>query len=191
MKKNMKPVELLALIMGDKENAKRAALPLGIEAQEMDGQQMLLTSKLVPKDMRPDRGTYEKLGFVFGPAAEGIFLEATYPEGWSVVATEHSLHSRIVDEQARERCSLFYRAAFYDRHADCTLLCRYIIKSQDVGSDYSQYELVVWDNGTQQRLKSFGAADSSNPESLEPLRSAASAWLNEQYPESKNPLAYW
>jgi hypothetical protein len=39
------------------------------------------------------------------------------PEGWHIKATDHSMWSNLVDDKGRNRASIFYKAAFYDREA--------------------------------------------------------------------------
>jgi hypothetical protein len=46
-----------------------------------------------------------------------LFYDAKLPEGWKLEPTDHSMWSRIVDNQGQERVKIFYKAAFYDRSA--------------------------------------------------------------------------
>ena|ERR1700690_239018 len=116
-----------------------AAFPGGIEASEARGQRELVASDVLPGEVRPLRspdGSFsvgaakallESWGFVFGAPVEGdpLFVHATLPPGWSRKATDHSMWSKIVDDRGRERCAIFYKAAFYDRKADMHVSARY------------------------------------------------------------------
>lgn len=95
----------------------------GIEAQERTGQSQLVHSDRLPAKMG-DQAAYEALGFTFGPVDEDdpLFRPATLPQGWEKRATDHSMGSVIVDTLGRERVSIFYKAAFYDRDAHMTLI---------------------------------------------------------------------
>jgi hypothetical protein len=94
-----------------------------IVRQERDGQQQLVHSDRLPAKMG-DQSAYEALGFTFGPVDESdpLFRPATIPDGWEKRATDHSMGSVIVDPLGRERITIFYKAAFYDRSAHMTLI---------------------------------------------------------------------
>lgn len=98
------------------------ATPAGIQASEKRGQTALVNSTNMPAKMRPSRQAFENAGFVFGEPVDDIFVSATLPAGWARKATEHDMHSEILDETGKVRVSVFYKAAFYDRRADATLL---------------------------------------------------------------------
>jgi hypothetical protein len=113
------PAALLAALSGDVSNAEVASTPGGIEAQEAAGQAMLCASAQLPKKMLGcTRESLEALGFKFGADVDELFVTCTLPAGWKKKATDHSMHSDLVDEQGRTRAGIFYKAAFYDRRAD-------------------------------------------------------------------------
>ena len=93
-----------------------------IERQEREGQRQLVNSDRLPSDC--DRAEFEALGFTFGAPdhSDPLFMPATLPEGWEKQATDHAMGSVIVDPLGRERVSIFYKAAFYDRSAHMTLI---------------------------------------------------------------------
>lgn len=98
--------------------------PGGIERSEKRGQAELVNSDVIPRfagsySKRSIDKELEALGFVLGDPVPGddIFRYATLPPGWKKVGTDHSMWSKIVDETGKERCSIFYKAAFYDRSA--------------------------------------------------------------------------
>ncbi len=88
-----------------------------IEEQESAGQAQLVNSTVLPIDTRGRDADFEALGFTFGERVDELFREATLPEGWTRKGSEHAMWSHLVDEQGRERVSIFYKAAFYDRCA--------------------------------------------------------------------------
>lgn len=98
--------------------------PRGIEGaideQTAVGQREIVQSDVIPA--RINFGTEKDLtdlGFVLGEPVEGdpLFRRATLPPGWSREGSEHAMWSYLLDEQGRRRCSIFYKAAFYDRDA--------------------------------------------------------------------------
>lgn len=91
---------------------------------ESRGQREIVNSEVLPTKVNSPRDVDVKaklteLGFKFGNVIDGdpLFQEVTLPAGWKKVATDHSMWSNVVDEQGRERISIFYKAAFYDRDA--------------------------------------------------------------------------
>jgi hypothetical protein len=90
--------------------------------QEAQGQTELVNSEVLPTRINSPHGVDVKaklteLGFKFGNVVDDLFQEVTLPAGWKKVATDHSMWSKVVDDQGRERISIFYKAAFYDRDA--------------------------------------------------------------------------
>lgn len=92
-----------------------------IERMEADGQRQLVNSDRLPAQGMDagGRAPFEALGFTFGnpDPADPMFMSATLPTGWSRKASDHDMWSHIVDDLGRERVAIFYKAAFYDRHA--------------------------------------------------------------------------
>lgn len=91
-----------------------------IDEMETQGQRDLVNSEVIPT--RVNHGTDEELtalGFDLGEEVDGdpMFRRATLPKGWKREGSEHALWSHIVDSKGRKRCSIFYKAAFYDRDA--------------------------------------------------------------------------
>lgn len=95
-----------------------------IEAQEAIGQRELVESTDLPTDTGGRDDEFIALGFTFGEphASDPLFRPSTLPQGWTKAATDHSMGSVIRDEKGRERISIFYKAAWYDRSATMTLL---------------------------------------------------------------------
>jgi hypothetical protein len=93
-----------------------------ITGMEKQGQQQLVASCDLPTKGSDDP-EFLRLGFTFGEPYEHdpLFRPATLPTGWRKDSTDHSMHVKIVDELGRERVSVFYKAAFYDRRADMRL----------------------------------------------------------------------
>jgi hypothetical protein len=100
------------------------AMPGGIEAQERSGQAQLVQSTQLPAKLMGNQADFEALGFVFGDPVPGdeLFREMTLPSGWSKRATDHGMHSEVIDERGLRRVSVFYKAAFYDRRADMSIV---------------------------------------------------------------------
>ena len=171
----------------------QAGMALGsssaIEMQESQGQAQLVNSQLLPADCPAEsRQALEAAGVVFGATVEGddMFRHATLPAGWQKVRTDHSMWSNLVDEQGRVRAKIFYKAAFYDRCANMYAVPRFSTETiyPEGDYDYSKPRQVrVTDAGNE--IKVFGPGDSDD------MHTEAREWLSAQYPEWKNPGAYW
>lgn len=96
-----------------------------IEEMESAGQAQVVASDRLPTQILPAeaRTEFEKLGFTFGSPDpdDPLFMPATLPAGWKRKATSESRGSVIVDEHGRNRVTIFYKAAFYDRNAHMAL----------------------------------------------------------------------
>lgn len=91
-----------------------------IEAQEARGQDQLCLSAMLPTKISDnDKAILEAAGVKFGEPEKNdpLFCKAELPAGWSKQPTDHSMWSKLVDENGIERASIFYKAAFYDRDA--------------------------------------------------------------------------
>jgi hypothetical protein len=167
-----------------------AGMPAAIEASEKMGQVQLVRSSDMPIDLRDGKEAYEALGFTFGERIDDVFQKATLPAGWTRAATDHSMHSDILDERGRKRVSVFYKAAFYDRHAHAYLARRF-----DVGNYYDPDKknayagAAITDNGKVTKL--LPHADDNNWDSQRALVTQLTVELDAERPAWKNPIAYW
>lgn len=195
------PAAISALARGDVENFLVAATPGGIEAQEAQGQQDFVASETLPLEMLhgTTREQFEKLGFVFGEPIDDLFVAVKMPEGWSKRPTSHSMWSDLLDSQGRKRASIFYKAAFYDRSAHVSLNRRFRCACMlgdfyktDIGyeeRDAGNWFGVVYD-GENIVWKSDPISGASY-EQQDELGESAKAWLDDNFPEWENVLAYW
>lgn len=181
-----------ALLRGDIDNAVLASTPGGILAQEAQGQRTLVSSDMLPMDIdkRVTREQLTALGFVFGPDIDDVFVSGRLPPGWAKRATEHSMHSEVLDEQGRIRGMIFYKAAFYDRHADLRMCPRYtIVESGEADDRTYTRKVCVRDAADGTVLHEAGEATGHDAVYL--LHQQAKRWLVQRFPECHNPLAYW
>jgi hypothetical protein len=114
------PAMLKALLEGDLANALISATPGAIELQEASGQNELIENAILPIDIRRvTKAELETLGFRFGKKIDSLFQEATLPLNWTKINSETSsvFWSHIIDDSGQIRARIFYKAAFYDRHA--------------------------------------------------------------------------
>lgn len=188
------PAALTAAASGDLENFIAASTSGGIEAQEKRGQQSLCAKMddRLPIDgtkSPEDRKAFEKMGFKFADKPEDeLFISAAFPPGWTKKSTDHSMWSRLVDNHVRERASIFYKAAFYDRSAHIHLIRRFNVDSyHGCGKDIPG-NVVVTDCGNV--LKDFGTRP-KDYDAAKNLHADAEAWLSAERPDWKDATAYW
>lgn len=202
----MTPAALSALAKGDISNFIAASTPGGIEAQEKRGQLEQAQLQTLPFDgtSEKDRPKWEELGFQFKRNTQNdrddIFVECTFPAGWQKKPTDHSMWSDLVDAKGRKRGAIFYKAAFYDRSAQCHLKPRF-----RVTEDYSENAprpraIIITDvlGEVNKRIEGLPEADwNDRPEAekRQALRDAAKRelvqWLDENFPLRESPSAYW
>lgn len=193
------PAAISAALAGDAENFIAASTPGGIEAQEARGQREAVAAQRLPIKGTGDGKVWEKLGFVFGEMYDDVFVCVTFPAGWKLEPTEHSMWSNLLDDKGRKRAAMFYKAAFYDRSAHITLSRRYSCGA-DYESDKQPRDVVVRDADT--IIHTVGAERAvewskdrdkakADYEFNESLRMSAEAWLDQQFPDWKKADAYW
>lgn len=193
----MKPATFAALLKGDIENAIIAETPGGIEAQEAQGQQQFAMSESLPIEcIGCTREQLEKIGIIFGDPVDDLFVAVKLPDGWRKATTDHPLWTDLIDDKGCKRAMMFYKAAFYDRHAHISLTNRY---SSGVDYDFiedncrTKRRCVVKDidNIIYQTKEIEWNDDRPDWEVERALEKEANDWLDDHYPDHDNPLAYW
>jgi hypothetical protein len=172
-----------------------------IEESEARGQQQLVESQAIP--VRWGMGAGEpaeldaklaELGFELGDPYpdDDLFRPAKLPEGWGKAATGHSMHSDILDERGFARIGVFYKAAFYDRRADMRLHRR-ILTAYDPrrGFDEKHYRVVWAAMPVTGGRESYTILESFHSDDYAEVDDLADAWVTKNYPDWRNPLAYW
>lgn len=196
----MNPAAITALFSGNVENAIAASTPGGIEAQERNGQAAFVNSASLPKEMSQNctREKLEQCGIKFGDDIDEIFVSVQLPDGWSKQATEHAMHSSLLDDKGRIRAHIFYKAAFYDRRAWIRLVTRYSVQEFDPCDEagtaveygnHSHIRTAVKDGDTVVNV--IGIRESSDHKTYDAHYAEAYDWLNKNFPGWENPLAYW
>jgi hypothetical protein len=191
----MTPAALSAATKGDLENFMVAATPGGIERQEADEQRKAVAVQRLPingtisakydgKDT--PRALWENLGFVFGEKHDDIFVNVTFPAGWKLKPTDHSMWSDLLDDKGRKRAAMFYKGAFYDRSAHIYMVTRFSHEADYTVADYPR-PVHVTDCG--KGIHVVGSA--ANYSDGDRLGEVAKAWLTEKYPQWEDPTAYW
>jgi hypothetical protein len=195
------PAAVAAATRGDMDNFMVAITPGGIEAQEAMGQAALVgTLGILPKEC--PRQQLEKLGFKFGEPADDLFVNVTFPAGWSKKATDHSMWSDLVDDKGRKRAGIFYKAAFYDRSAHMSLERRYVVTTEYLNAAGQKHDwksnvqptkrrVVVEDRSDKKALWQSDPFDRTDYATDDASQKVARAWLEVKFPQHEDVTAYW
>lgn len=194
-------------LSGEKDAVSNAILD-----QEARGQRDLVQSDVLPREINmygdgePAKAIeyLTSLGFQFkGDVPDDkLFQYVIFPDGWKKIATDHSMHSNLVDPQGRIRGGIFYKAAFYDRAAHMHLNRRFQIgfnhydrESYKDGMPVVAFvkdalEKVVFESRPFEVIKNerghwntYDVRDEAEKEVKE--------WLDAHYPEWNDYRKYW
>lgn len=192
------PLFLLIDAMLYQEEGKSPSL--AIEQSEKRGQSILVQSEVLPKKCNyGTREQFENMGIIFKEDADDLFVYVTLPDGWRKEKTDHAMWSKLIDNNGRERASIFYKAAFYDREAFLNIERRYRVSSYESsdkdgnivsGEVATHFATYILDAGKPIKLIAVRLKEYKGDEVYKNERDAI-AWLSENYPDSDNPLAYW
>jgi hypothetical protein len=155
--------------------------------QEARGAAAAREAKHIPKNRSGITDEQLKaLGFDLTGEGDDLFDGAVFPEGWAIESDrEDPRHMVFKDEKGRVRASMFYKAAFYDRYANCSFRTRYRI-DKDYDANPSQW--IAADDGAE----IFRSLNTERREDwTEPGKEEVVAWLAENYPNWKDATAYW
>lgn len=181
---------LLGLAMGGEKNA--------IEIMEKKGQMDAVNSSRVSKRMNPEKSVWESLGFKFEDIpGDDVLCKAELPEGWQIVPTDHQMWNRIVDQNGMVRANMFYKASFYDRDSHMSLKCRYSVFSQYDKEDNEKIcfgnedEVLFCAGQVYKAVEETSEEYKKESDSRNKLYEMAEKFAEINYPDWKNPLAYW
>lgn len=157
-----------------------------VERQRHAGQREFVESDVMPKLRTPG---FEELGFVFGGDVPGddLFVFCELPEGWSKEATDWYYQTALIDNGGRRRGVVKYEPSVSRRHAEAELWTRLAVRwtvTEGVNSPARAFDRVTGACLFEDSVRR-GDRASSSP------WSRVRDWLNECYPDWKNPLAYW
>jgi len=168
-------------------------IPDPIERQEKRGQDLLCESGVIPRKLEPSLEAWTKLGFKVNGGDDPLFYEATFPKGWTIKATDHSMWSDVLDERGAKRGSVFYKAAFYDRSATGHLSCKYRVECDHSKRDSENKVFANVVNG-QTKAVLFQTFTLKHPKGyfdIEPGMKECREWLDKNKPEWKDVAVYW
>lgn len=145
---------------------------------------------LLPKNMKPNKETFEGLGFKFKNIKDKNFCLATLPTGWKSVWDNILDCPCIVDEKECDRASYFFS------NGKSTLLMgiRFSIHTEPIGSGHYPSHIIVSviDNSNNDKtLFVVGQCEREGSAEYIELIDKAHVYLDEHYPDWKDPTKYW
>jgi hypothetical protein len=188
-----------------------------IQDQEARGQARLAVSSTLPVETGAGNwnddidASLRAVGFKLGPTVkeDPLFRTVDFPAGWRVVPTDHSMWTDVLDAIGRVRVRVFYKAAFYDRKAHCTIERRYAIEigypPKDAAGEYiaeGKVVAVVRDRAEGVDVVRFARpyapgsplgryrAGGEAYAATDDAGAAAEAYVAEHFPDAR-PSAYW
>lgn len=177
------PIDLLARSLANQLYGGRPGQD--IEELEAEGQ-----AELVAEGGRvlPTKGLDECPWVSERSTVEGdpLFSYVTLPAGWTVVPTEHSMWSNVLDDQGRVRAGSFYKAASYDRSAHISPTQPFAVLDDYIARDNGVCVCEVWDQRHPQRAVVFRLSETlvaereARWEQKDRLREACVEWLRDQ-----------
>lgn len=170
---------------------------------------------LLAKPLEPSKEAFEKLGFTFSKCDIPNLIEATIPEGWSVVRRNDGVISTVIiyDQKNRIRAHSYEVCSSYSEilSGHTGLFCRYSIKSIYLGGKNKnrKYEIAVCENTpivngdtdplydkkifSAGRSKDILVYDCNTKKYLTEHRTVKKCvkFMEQNYPNWNDPLAYW
>ncbi len=135
--------------------------------------------------------TLERLRFTEIKEDDDLFFSCQPPPGWT--KSVEGYFTTIKDNSGRKRISQFSKIAYGDTEAFLSLCPMFTISQATVENGYLVCKILKND----QFVNSFSSReyDRTDPWSRENLRvkldNECKDWLDTNFPEWKNPLAYW
>lgn len=186
----MTPAAITALADNNMENFIAAITPGGIERQEKQGQieQGMKETLPINGTSGKNRAMWESMGFQFLDNADDIFVNVKFPPGWKKVPSESAYWTDLIDDKGRKRASIFYKAAFYDRHSIIHPEQRFR-QNTEYSDEENTRTVTITDSG--KVIHTVGVCSLYDRDSMDLIDSQADAWLKQNYPDWRNPAAYW
>lgn len=194
-KKNTHITKDIASVQGAGESSR-------VEEMEEQGQKELVKSSLLPIKVNFPRRLmniaeqYALMGIkVIGKSQEDdLFFDVVLPDGWEKEATEHSMWSVLLDDKGRERASIFYKAASYDRDSFVNFVTRYSWRGNY--EEQGNVSYIVEDNASGEVIFETEkiSKDIKNPDFFkleDGLQKKCKQFLKTNFPEHEDINAYW
>jgi hypothetical protein len=144
-----------------------------------------------------DQLALKRSGVKFLGPIEGddLFERVTLPEGWAVAETEITTVYELLDEYEKPRAIIHYSSNYYKRSAWLIVTCRFGIVADDEHElEGNAVRMCVTDYGEVTFESDVHTFNVDSTEQFEAANESAinecREWLDENYHDWKNPLAY-
>lgn len=130
--------------------------------------------------------SFQDLGFTFDSSSNGIYT-VELPKGWRSISNQTS--SMILDGKNRRR--MFSSKNFFAKNDDLKLLTRYQVSSKRIANDRFSPILVYVCDSDGKQIKVIGLCGNYHSEDYDRLVEQAANYLDENFPNWKDPNMYW
>lgn len=170
----------------------------------------LFTTHYPTSSIDKAKETYKKLGFFIPeilPAeyeeaiSDQVFIIALLPDNWKKHPTSHTNISCVKDEKNRTRIRIYLKNTRIDRFAHSIILSRYTIEDKlELGDPITDHKIKyqVIDRSNDNVIFETSTASQSSAEDFIQfvnnnyvLKMDTHKWMDENFPEWKDPFAYW
>lgn len=154
----------------------------------------------LPRNMKPSRECWEKLGFVFlddGGEYDKGYIDAVLPSGWVMRKTNHSLINEIIDINDSVRATVI----FENENPSMNLACKY--KAGYDYTDENNSKKVYYFGNEFEKIYIAGKVNKLEREKdneelykariqlEDTYQKIVEEFAKEFYPDYLDPLAYW
>lgn len=144
---------------------------------------------VLPRNIHPSKDSFESLGFTIVSSTNGAY-KVGLPKGWTVLSLNHN-SSMILDDKKRKR-GLSSSGFLSIKSHNMKLLTRYSVESKRISAnDRCSPILVYIADSDGKQLKGIGLCGTYQSEDYAKLVAQAENYLDEMFPNWRNPSMYW
>lgn len=148
------------------------------------------TALVMPRNMFPSKSSFEDLGFSFDSSSNGAYA-VNLPNGWSTLSSSHN-SSVILDDKNRKRGFSFFGFCSVAKKDRVELLTRYNVASKRLAHNDRYSPLLVYiADSDGKNIHDIGLCGTDNSEDYFQLVHKAENYLDESFPDWRNPNKYW
>ena len=125
--------------------------------------------------------------------ADDLLVNVQLPPGWQVKQTNHYIWSDLFDEKGRRRASIVHKGVLWDPYANMMVLNRFSIRGDTQLRVLDSEVVELYHTDTITRPSRDSSCEEWKLFSRQSTRlwEDARRWLDSQYPDWRNPSAYW
>ena len=143
---------------------------------------------VVPRNVHPSISCLKELGFTFDSSNNGAYV-VNLPDGWSTLSSNHH-SSAFFDDKNRKRGFFFFDFCSTSKKDTVELLPRYHVESKRIADRFGPLLVYIADSDGNQ-IKVIGLCGTDNSEEYFQRVHQAEDYLDETFPDWRDPNKYW